>query len=358
MICACSFSKSVILFDPVQVQKELLRDEALMNEETFWNDQRLAKSIVQRFNNLKSKFEPYQKIIQSFKEIEELFPLLLEDESLYPSFRTELDDLVKLTKETRQLLFFSGEFDGLNAIVEIHPGAGGTESLDWADMLYRMYVRFAEWQKYSVQILDYQAGEEAGIKSVSLLIKGSYVYGHLKSEKGVHRLVRISPFDANGRRHTSFASVNIIPDIQESIDIEIPDKDLRIDTYRSGGAGGQNVNKVESAVRITHIPTGLVASCQIERSQIQNKDMAMQMLKAQLYQRKKLEQQQAMDAIVGEQKDIEWGSQIRSYVFQPYTLVKDHRTNYSEGDVGRVMDGGIHGFIEAYLEQEAKTRGT
>lgn len=358
MICACSFSKSVILFDPVQVQKELLRDEALMNEETFWNDQRLAKSIVQRFNNLKSKFEPYQKIIQSFKEIEELFPLLLEDELLYPSFRTELDDLVKLTKETRQLLFFSGEFDGLNAIVEIHPGAGGTESLDWADMLYRMYVRFAEWQKYSVQILDYQAGEEAGIKSVSLLIKGSYVYGHLKSEKGVHRLVRISPFDANGRRHTSFASVNIIPDIQESIDIEIPDKDLRIDTYRSGGAGGQNVNKVESAVRITHIPTGLVASCQIERSQIQNKDMAMQMLKAQLYQRKKLEQQQAMDAIVGEQKDIEWGSQIRSYVFQPYTLVKDHRTNYSEGDVGRVMDGGIHGFIEAYLEQEAKTRGT
>lgn len=358
MICACSFSKSVILFDPVQVQKELLRDEALMNEETFWNDQRLAKSIVQRFNNLKSKFEPYQKIIQSFKEIEELFPILLEDESLYPSFRAELDDLVKLTKETRQLLFFSGEFDGLNAIVEIHPGAGGTESLDWADMLYRMYVRFAEWQKYSVQILDYQAGEEAGIKSVSLLIKGSYVYGHLKSEKGVHRLVRISPFDANGRRHTSFASVNIIPDIQESIDIEIPDKDLRIDTYRSGGAGGQNVNKVESAVRITHIPTGLVASCQIERSQIQNKDMAMQMLKAQLYQRKKLEQQQAMDAIVGEQKDIEWGSQIRSYVFQPYTLVKDHRTNYSEGDVGRVMDGGIHGFIEAYLEQEAKTRGT
>lgn len=225
-------------------------------------------------------------------------------------------------------------------------------------MLYRMYVRFAEWQKFSIQVLDFQGGEEAGIKSVTMMIKGPYAYGLLKAEKGVHRLVRISPFDANGRRHTSFASVNVIPEIQEAIDLDIPDKELRIDTYRSGGAGGQNVNKVESAVRITHLPTGLVASCQIERSQIQNKEMAMNMLKAQLYQRKKLEQQQAMDAIVGEQKDIEWGSQIRSYVFQPYTLVKDHRTNYQEGDVGKVMDGDITGFIQAYLEMEAKKRGS
>lgn len=346
----------MIHFDPVHVQHVLEADELTINHEHFWLDQRLAKSIVQRYNDLKTKYDQYQKIQEAFKQIEELFPLLVEEPSIYPSFREELDALQKLAKSTRQLLLFSGEFDGLNAIVEIHPGAGGTESQDWADMLYRMYVRFAEWQSYSVQILDYQAGEEAGVKSVTFLIKGSYVYGHLKSEKGVHRLVRISPFDANGRRHTSFASVNVIPDIQDTIDIEIPDKDLRIDTYRSGGAGGQNVNKVESAVRITHLPTGLVASCQIERSQIQNKEMAMQMLKAQLYQRKKREQQQAMDAIVGEQKDIEWGSQIRSYVFQPYTLVKDHRTNYSEGDVTRIMDGGIHRFIESYLEMEAKQR--
>jgi peptide chain release factor 2 len=348
----------VILFDPVQLKAKIDEDETLMNEDHFWNDQRAAKKVVQRLHDARHKYEQYHAIVSGFHELEELVDLLQEDASLYPSFRLELDALKKQTLETRQLLFFSGEFDTLNAIVELHPGAGGTESHDWADMLYRMYVRFAEWQKFSIQVLDFQAGEEAGIKSVTMMIKGMYAYGLLKAEKGVHRLVRISPFDANGRRHTSFASVNVIPDIQEAIDLDIPDKDLRIDTYRSGGAGGQNVNKVESAVRITHLPTGLVASCQIERSQIQNKEMAMNMLKAQLYQRKKQEQQLAMDAIVGEQKDIEWGSQIRSYVFQPYTLVKDHRTNYQEGDVGKVMDGDITGFIQAYLEMEAKKRGS
>lgn len=348
----------MILFDPVQLKIKIDEDEALMNDDHFWDDQRSAKKVVQRLNDARHKYEQYHAIVSGFQDLEELVLLLEEDESLYPSFRLELDQLKKQTLETRQLLFFSGEFDLLNAIVELHPGAGGTESHDWADMLYRMYVRFAEWQKFSIQVLDFQGGEEAGIKSVTMMIKGPYAYGLLKAEKGVHRLVRISPFDANGRRHTSFASVNVIPEIQEAIDLDIPDKELRIDTYRSGGAGGQNVNKVESAVRITHLPTGLVASCQIERSQIQNKEMAMNMLKAQLYQRKKLEQQQAMDAIVGEQKDIEWGSQIRSYVFQPYTLVKDHRTNYQEGDVGKVMDGDITGFIQAYLEMEAKKRGS
>jgi peptide chain release factor 2 len=346
----------VILFDPAQLKQQIDRDEAQMNEDHFWDDQREAKKVVQRLNEARHQWEQYHAIIHGFKELEELFELLEDDPSIYESFRFELDRLKKQAHEARQLLFFSGEFDQLNAILELHPGAGGTESHDWADMLYRMYVRYAEWQKFSIQVLDYQAGEEAGIKSVTLLVKGPHAYGLLKSEKGVHRLVRISPFDANGRRHTSFASVNVIPEIQDTIELEIPDKDLRIDTYRSGGAGGQNVNKVESAVRITHIPTGLVASCQIERSQIQNKEMAMNMLKAQLYQRKKQEQQQAMDAIVGEQKDIEWGSQIRSYVFQPYTLVKDHRTNYQEGDVNRVMDGDISGFIQAYLEKEAKVR--
>ena len=348
----------MILFDPARVKQQIDRDEAQMNDDHFWDDQREAKKVVQQLNEARHQWEQYHAIVNGFKELEELFELLEDDPSIYDSFRTELDHLKKQAHEARQLLFFSGEFDGLNAILELHPGAGGTESHDWADMLYRMYVRYAEWQKFSIQVLDYQAGEEAGIKSVTLLVKGPHAYGLLKSEKGVHRLVRISPFDANGRRHTSFASVNVIPEIQDTIDLEIPDKDLRIDTYRSGGAGGQNVNKVESAVRITHIPTGLVASCQIERSQIQNKEMAMNMLKAQLYQRKKQEQQQAMDAIVGEQKDIEWGSQIRSYVFQPYTLVKDHRTNYQEGDVNRVMDGDISGFIQAYLEKEAKVRGS
>jgi peptide chain release factor 2 len=242
----------------------------------------------------------------------------------------------------------------LNAIVEIHPGAGGTESHDWANMLYRMYVRYAEANQFQVQMLDYLAGEEAGIKSATMLIKGKRAYGLLKSEKGVHRLVRISPFDSNGRRHTSFASINVIPEIVDDVDVDVLDKDLRIDTYRSGGAGGQNVNKVESAVRITHLPTGLVSSCQIERSQIQNKEKAMQMLKAQLYQLKKQQQADHLDQIVGEQKDIEWGSQIRSYVFQPYMMIKDHRTDYQEGDVGKVMDGAIDGFIRSFLEMEAK----
>lgn len=348
------FSKSVTLFDPNQLSIDILKDEQLMEAEHFWSDQRQAKKVIDRLNENKMLLSSRAKIIESHAFLKDLFTLLETDDSLTSEFQKDLNALKKEVKDVQQLIYFSGEFDALNAVLEIHPGAGGTESHDWADMLYRMYVRYAESQSFKVQILDYLAGEEAGIKSVTMMIQGHHAYGLLKSEKGVHRLVRISPFDANDRRHTSFASVNVIPDIVDEVDVEILDKDLRIDTYRSGGAGGQNVNKVESAVRITHIPSGIITSCQIERSQLQNKALAMNMLKAQLYQLKKQQQKNAMDQIVGEQKDIEWGSQIRSYVFQPYMLVKDHRTNYQEGDVGKVMDGSIDGFIHAFLDMEAK----
>jgi peptide chain release factor 2 len=348
------FSKSVTLFDPNQLSIDILKDEQLMEAEHFWSDQRQAKKVIDRLNENKMLLSSRAKIIESHAFLKDLFSLLETDDSLTSEFQKDLNALKKEVKDVQQLIYFSGEFDALNAVVEIHPGAGGTESHDWADMLYRMYVRYAESHAFKVQILDYLAGEEAGIKSVTMMIQGHHAYGLLKSEKGVHRLVRISPFDANDRRHTSFASVNVIPDIVDEVDVEILDKDLRIDTYRSGGAGGQNVNKVESAVRITHIPSGIITSCQIERSQLQNKALAMNMLKAQLYQLKKQQQKNAMDQIVGEQKDIEWGSQIRSYVFQPYMLVKDHRTNYQEGDVGKVMDGSIDGFIHAFLDMEAK----
>jgi peptide chain release factor 2 len=347
----------VILFDLAKLKSQIHDDEVLMDQPHFWDHQRQAKSVIQRLNEAKHFADSLEKLIKGHQDLMELFPLIETDQELLVTFVSELQSLNRLGKEVQELILFHGEFDSLNAIVEIHPGAGGTESHDWANMLYRMYVRYAEAKGFQIQMLDYLAGEEAGIKSATMLIKGTRAYGLLKSEKGVHRLVRISPFDSNGRRHTSFASVNVIPEIVDEIDVDIQDKDLRIDTYRSGGAGGQNVNKVESAVRITHIPTGLVSACQIERSQIQNKEKAMQMLKAQLYQLKKQQQSDHLDQIVGEQKDIEWGSQIRSYVFQPYMMIKDHRTDYQEGDVGKVMDGQIDGFIRSFLEMEAKQHG-
>lgn len=325
-----------------------------IDDPSFWDDQEKALDIVNQKNELSSLVDDFSRAYKKLKDIQEMMEVIKEDydEEIHLLLSDEIIELEKEVNEFEIANLLSGKFDNANAILEIHPGAGGTESQDWADMLYRMYSRYCEDHHFKIQLIDYQAADDAGIKSVAFIVKGKHSYGFLKAEKGVHRLVRISPFDSNSRRHTSFASVDVVPQIEGNIDIKIEDKDLRIDTYRSQGAGGQNVNKTDSAVRITHLPTGIVVSCQVERSQIQNREIAMNILKSRLYQKQVEEQKRELDALRGELKNIEWGSQIRSYVFCPYTMVKDHRSSYETSDVHGVLDGNLDEAIFAYLKWE------
>lgn len=326
--------------------------EMEMEAPGFWDNPDVSNRKMKELKNMKDVVEECNKLSTQYEDILTLIDMGYEenDESMVPEIRGELDEFIKEFEELRIGTLLSGEYDKNNAILKLNAGAGGTESCDWCGMLYRMYTRWAERKGFSVEVLDYLDGDEAGIKSVTFQVNGLNAYGYLKSEKGVHRLVRISPFNAQGKRQTSFVSLDVMPDIEEDLDVEIDEKDLRIDTYRSSGAGGQHINKTSSAIRITHIPTGTVVQCQNERSQFQNKDKAMQMLKAKLYLLKQEANVEKLSDIRGEVKEIGWGNQIRSYVLQPYTLVKDHRTDVETGNVDAVLDGGIDLFINGYLK--------
>ncbi len=330
-----------------------------MSRPGFWDDPEQARSVIDRSNELKGWVEPWDEASNTLDELEELAVLLEDEED--PELRTEIDDELRAVKETLDRLeltsMLRGEDTHRNAILTVHPGAGGTESQDWAEMLTRMYTRWAERHGFGVEVLDLVPAEEVGIKSAAVEVKGSYAYGYLSAERGVHRLVRISPFDSEGRRHTSFASVFVYPQIDDDIEVEINEEDLRIDTYRASGAGGQHVNKTDSAVRITHEPTGVVVSCQQERSQHKNRRTAMKMLRAELYQKKKEEREEERQKLEAKKSDISFGSQIRSYVLHPYTMVKDHRTEVEENDVDAVLDGEIDEFIEAYLKEQGSEAG-
>ncbi len=341
-------------FDINNKEQKLKELENKTLEPNFWNDTKNSTQVLSEIKKIKSKCIKYRNIEAELKNIEELTELVIlePDEEIAKDI---LKNTKKITKEIEKLeidTLLSGKYDANNAIITIHPGAGGTESQDWAEMLYRMYVRWANKNNYEIRELDYLEGEEAGVKSVTFEVNGENAYGYMKGEMGVHRLVRISPFDSGGRRHTSFASLEVLPEITDDIEIDINQDDLRIDTYRASGAGGQHINKTSSAVRITHIPTNIVVACQSERSQIQNRETAMRMLKSKLLDLKEKEQKDKIEDLKGEQRDIAWGSQIRSYVFCPYTMVKDHRTNYEVGNVESVMDGNIDGFIESYLKSQ------
>lgn len=336
-------------------KKRIAEIDDIISAPDFWNDPEAGQTIMQEKKRLESKVDHYNRLAGKMDDLEVMIELAKEesDADLEQDIVATLEEIGTELDAFELETILNGEYDDNNAILSIHPGAGGTESQDWAEMLYRMYVRWAERHGYKADVLDYLDGDEAGIKSVTLQISGENAYGYLKSEKGVHRMVRISPFDASGRRHTSFSAVEVMPEVENDTTIEIDDKDLKVDTYRSSGAGGQHVNKTESAVRITHIPTGIVVQCQNERSQIQNRATAMKMLTSRLVEEKIKQQEAEIARLQGEQQEIGWGSQIRSYVFHPYTLVKDHRTNYEKGNVGAVMDGEIDEFINAWLKQQA-----
>lgn len=318
----------------------------------YWDNTEKSQEGMKELKNLKDEAEDYNSLEQQYEDIETLIEMGNEenDPSLIPEIQEELDTFINKLESMKIKTLLSGEYDSNNAILKLNAGAGGTESCDWAGMLYRMYTRWAERKGFTVEVLDYLDGDEAGIKSVTFQVNGENAYGYLKSEKGVHRLVRISPFNAQGKRQTSFVSLDVMPDIEEEIDLDIKDEDLRIDTYRSSGAGGQHINKTSSAIRITHLPTGIVVQCQNERSQFQNKDKAMQMLKAKLYLLEKQKNAEKLSGIRGEVKEIGWGNQIRSYVMQPYTMVKDHRTNAEISNTNAVLDGNLDPFINAYLK--------
>ncbi len=340
----------------VDIENELKSLEKQTESQDFWDDTENSTKILSKITELKKKITNYREVESDIKTVTDMIELLKIEQD--KDIEKELENLIDRTNSKIDSLeistLLSGKYDKNNAIVTIHPGAGGTEAQDWAEMLYRMYCRWSENNGFKVEELDYLDGEEAGLKSVTFLVSGEYAYGYLKSEHGVHRLVRISPFDSGGRRHTSFASLEVLPEITDDLDVYINPDDIKMDVYRASGAGGQHINKTSSAVRLTHIPTGIVVACQTERSQFQNKDTAMKMLKSKLINLKEKENKETIDDLKGIQMDIAWGSQIRSYVFCPYTLVKDHRTGYEVGDVQKVMNGDLNNFIYEYLKQNIK----
>lgn len=341
------------LFDLEGLEEVIAEGEAMMADPNFWDDQQKAQTIIDENNAAKQKYQAFKDLESTQEELEVMLEMQQEDfdEDLQAEFEAQLSQFEKDLDQYELTQLLNEPYDHNNAIVEIHPGAGGTESQDWGSMLLRMYQRWCEQHGFTFEMLDYQAGDEAGIKSVTFAVKGENAYGYLRSERGVHRLVRISPFDSANRRHTSFCSVDVMPELDQSVEIDINPDDLKIDTFRASGAGGQHINKTESAVRITHLPTGIVVSSQAQRSQLKNRETAMGMLKAKLYQQELERKAQEEAAIRGEQMDNGWGSQIRSYVFHPYTMVKDHRTDFETGNGQAVMDGDLDGFIDAYLRQ-------
>lgn len=345
--------KEALAIDSLKAEVEVLEKESAAPD--FWDDMENSQKVMQKIGSLKAKVTGYESLKNDYEDALVMIELADEegDLSLLDDCTASVKDIETRVEDMTLSTLLSGEFDGKNALLTFHAGAGGTEAQDWAEMLFRMYNRWGERHGYKVSTLDYLDGDVAGIKSATILVEGENAYGYLKGEMGIHRLVRVSPFDSSGRRHTSFASVEVMPEIDDDVNVEIREEDIKMDVYRASGAGGQKVNKTSSAVRLTHIPTGIVVSCQIERSQHQNREVAMRMLKSKLVEIKERENLERIEDIKGDQKEIAWGSQIRSYVFMPYTLAKDHRTGFEMGNITAVMDGDIDGFINAYLKQKS-----